>query len=334
MIEPWPIFDIAIGYWASQALFSATELGLFTQLSDSSATEEEVAQRLHLPSRPARMLLEACASLGLLRKEGKRYANTDLAQAFLVEGDPQYVGGFLRFLNKREYACWGKLLEALKTNRPQRYNPDAEEGFDSVRKSPEEAWMQTLGMHGLSIYAAHALAEAFDFSPYKKLVDAGGGSGAICIAVASKYPHIQAVIFDLEPVCQITEEIIACYGLSDRVRTHPGDFFQGGYPEGTDIVTLSHILHDWGFGYRQRILENIHAALPLSGAILVNEWLLNEEKAGPKSSALMSLNMLVEGGARQFTGSEIGRMLEDVGFTEIEVRPLTGPNGIVVGKKR
>ena len=70
------------------------------------------------------------------------------------------------------------------------------------------------------------------------------------------------------------------------------------------------------------------------GAIIISEWLLNNEKTGPLSSALMGLNMMVEtSGGRNYSYSEVSEMLTGVGFKNIEKRPLAGPAEIVIGYK-
>lgn len=72
-----------------------------------------------------------------------------------------------------------------------------------------------------------------------------------------------------------------------------------------------------------------------NSVIIISEWLLNDEKTGPIPSALMSLTMIVEQPeGRNYSFSEVSKMLTDVGFTNIERRPLVGPAVIVIGYKK
>ena len=48
-------------------------------------------------------------------------------------------------------------------------------------------------MTGISRINFEALADKFDFSPYKTLCDVGGATGLLCIEVAKKHPHLQCV---------------------------------------------------------------------------------------------------------------------------------------------
>lgn len=334
IIDPGPIMDIIMGFAASQTLFTATQLDLFTRLSDNPATIEEIAARLSAPYRSVEMLVVGCAALGLLVKRGDRYSTTLLSETYLVRDKPTYMGGFLYFSERRMYPGFAKLRAAIETNKPQTYDPDREDRMTIALKNPKAARTGTLGMHGLTIAAGYALAEVLDFTPYHKILDLGGGSGALCIPIALKYPHIEAIIVDLPLVCQATEEVIAQYGVSNQVKTYPGDFFKGGFPEGADVVLLSQVLHDWSKDECLIILKNAIETLPKGGKIIVNEWLIKDDKTGPLAAAMLSLTMLIDtqGGAN-YTGAEISDMLKKVGFVNTAVQPLIGPNGIVTASK-
>ena len=60
--------------------------------------------------------------------------------------------------------------------------------------------------------------------------------------------------------------------------------------------------------------------------IIISEWLLNDEKTGPVPSSLMSLTMIIEQPqGRNYSYEEVSKMLIDVGFKNIERRPLSWP---------
>jgi hypothetical protein len=49
-------------------------------------------------------------------------------------------------------------------------------------------------------------------------------------------------------------------------------------------------------------LKNIYKSLAKDGVVVISQWLLNDEKTGPASAALMGLNMIIEthGGKKPF----------------------------------
>ena len=96
------------------------------------------------------------------------------------------------------------------------------------------------------------------------------------------------------------------------------------------------ILHDWAEERRPRdLLRKCWSALPSGGRVIIAELLVNDERTGPASAALMSLNMLVETEGRNYTPAEYGAWLDDLGFQDIRdglVRGA-GANGAVIGRK-
>ncbi|HET7854318.1 MAG TPA: methyltransferase [Candidatus Methylomirabilis sp.] len=330
-----PLMQIISGFWASKTLAAAVELDLFTQLSGRGVDIRELGQLLQIHPRPAEMLLSGCASLGLLEKRGERYHNSPLSEEFLVRGKPYYFGGVVSLLDRRLYLPWNRLPEAIKTNCAQTWK-DQPGIFEAMSASPEEQRIFTEGMHSFSVQSGEAVAAAFDFMPYAYLLDVGGGSGAYCIEAARRYPHLRATVFDLPAALEIAREKIAEAGFADRIKTHPGDFFNEELPKGADVVLLSMILHDWTPEKNRAILKRCFDALPSGGAVIVSELMMNDEKTGPISAALMSLNMLIETEGRNYTWAEYTAWLKEVGFREIQGLPVESPgaNGILVGRKR
>jgi ubiquinone/menaquinone biosynthesis C-methylase UbiE len=282
------------------------------------------------------MLLTGCAALGLLEKQNDRYCNSPLAEQFLVKGQPYYFGGFIEMLDKRLYPGWGKLTEAIRTNRPTTWDPAKQK---SLFESEDSAMMALFweAMHSASTFTARALARAVDFTPFKRLLDIGGGSGAYDIELCRYYPHLHATVYDLPFVTEIAAEKIAQAQLSDRIDTVAGDFFTDlGFPADHDAVLLSMILHDWDEVKNREILRKCHAALPSGGVVFISELLANNDKTGPAPAALMSLNMLIETeGGRNYTASEYSTWLEEAGFNNIQVVRFeaAGANGAVIARK-
>ncbi len=83
-------------------------------------------------------------------------------------------------LDRRLYLPWNRLTEALKTNRAQTW-VDKPGLFEAMAAHPEEQRSFTEAMHSLSAVAGRVVAESFDFSKYRQLLDVGEGSGAYSI---------------------------------------------------------------------------------------------------------------------------------------------------------
>src|SRR5262249_34589605 len=330
---PIPLMQLSTGFWAFKTLAVAHELDVFTQLSgNASTTSVELAQTLAIEERPAEMLLTGCAALGLLMQQDSRYYNTQLAEEFLVRGKPYYFGGLIQMFDKRLYTGWGKLLEAIHTNRPTTWDPDTQGSlFDG--EDPAMLSLFWEAMHSLSTFTARALGESLDFSPFSRLLDLGGGSGAFDIELCRRYPHLHATIFELPVAAAIASEKVRQAGLTDRVQTVIGDFFaDAALPSDHDVILLSMILHDWSEANDRALLRRCYDALPAGGTLIICELLVNDEKSGPVPAALMSLNMLIETEGRNYTSAEYRTWLADTGFCDIQTVwfDAAGANGVVV----
>jgi hypothetical protein len=192
-------------------------------------------------------------------------------------------------------------------------------------------------MHSISSSTGAALARAVSFKPFSRVLDVGGGSGAIDIELCKRHRHLRSTVYDLPHVAEIAAGKIAAAGLSGRIDTVGGDFFHdAAYPAGHDAIVLSLIMHDWSEADDRRILEKCFAALPSGGAVLICELLVNDQKTGPLPAALMSLNMLVEtSGGRNYTAAEYSHWLKDIGFRKLRTVRLSAPgaDGVVIGFK-
>lgn len=337
-ISPDPVFQMLTGFFASKTLMAAVEMDVFTKLDGKQVTTQEFGQLLKLESRPAEVFVSALVSIGLLEAKNGRFSNSPVAATFLSKKSPAYMGGFVRMCDERLYKGWDSLSWSLANNKPVEVKKggDAESLFNDAKndRSIEAIEKFTHAMHGVSIGPAMALAKAFDFSKYKSMIDIGGGSGAYSINVAKEYPNMTATVADLGAVCKVAEGYITQYGLSGRVKTTLLDFWKQDIPKGHDVAFLSHIIHDYDEEKDVTLLKKIHSSLNPGGAVIISEWMLNDDKTGPVPSAMMGMNMIIEtNGGRNYSFAEISEMLKKAGFKNIEKRPLAGPAQIAIGYK-
>jgi hypothetical protein len=141
---------------------------------------------------------------------------------------------------------------------------------------------------------------------------------------------------DLPEVLAVTRERIEADGLSNRLETETSDLFEGAYPKGADVLTLSWILHDWNDEKCARILGHCFEALPSGGVLLISESVMNEDYSGSSLwSEIYSLFMLVacESEGRERPESEHRALLEQAGFRDVELRRSEGPRDLIVARK-
>jgi acetylserotonin N-methyltransferase len=165
------------------------------------------------------------------------------------------------------------------------------------------------------------------------MVDLGGASGHLAIAACERYPDLRAVVFDLPQVIEIarayaSRSSVAC----QRVEVMAGDFFCDELPD-ADLFAMGRILHDWPEDKIRALLTKIYRRLSAGGAILLAEKLLYEDKTGPISAHLQSLNMLMCTQGKERTLGEYRRLLADAGFRNVQGRITGSPLDAVLAVK-
>jgi hypothetical protein len=336
MNEPQPghILQIGTGFWASKALLSAVEMGLFTELAQHPEDLETLQGRLGLHRRSARDFLDALVALDFLQRSDGKYSNTPSTDLFLDKRKPSYIGGILEMANHRLYPFWGHLTTALRTGLPQNETtgggPDP---FTALYADPARLKEFLRAMTGVSHGGNLAIARKFPWDRYRTALDVGTAQGDLITQVALANPQIEGVGFDLPAVAPIFEEYVQANGLSSRVKFQPGSFFEQPLPK-SDVVMMGHILHDWDLETKQMLIRKAWEALPPGGAYIVYESIIDDNRSSNVFGLLMSLNMLIEtAGGFDYTGADCTGWMKEAGFRETRVEHLVGPDSMVIGIK-
>jgi O-methyltransferase domain/Dimerisation domain len=332
-ISPDAILQLGFGFWGSKALLSAVELGLFTTLGEGPRSAEELIERHGLQTRGTIDFLDALVSLGMLERADGRYRNTAATEVFLDRNKPSYVGGLLEMANARLYPFWGSLTEALRTGEPQNEAKSGDDIFEKIYSDPDRLRQFCHAMTAVSMGAALAIAEKFPWQRYSSVIDIGASEDCVPVQLALRHPHLSGGGFDLPPVGPIFEKHVAAFGLADRLRFHPGDFFADPLPT-ADVLIMGHVLHNWGLDAKLALLDKAYQALPDGGALIVYEAIIDDDRRANPFALLMSVNMLIETtDGFDYTGADCRSWMAQVGFRESHVEPLVGPDSMVVAIK-
>lgn len=315
MNDPAPILDLIEAFRRSKTMFAAVSLGIFDGERPKSAALDR--------------LLEACVSLGLLEKRGEEYINTPVSDEYLRRSSPGTLSGYIRYSNTALYRLWGNLEDAVIEGGNRWTQTFGEERaiFANLFRTEEAKRDFLMGMHGFGMLSSPAVVAAFDLSPFRHLADLGGATGHLALAAVEKYPHIAATLFDLPEVIEVARE-----HTGNRVTLIAGDFFNDPLPS-ADLYALGRILHDWNEDKIRRLLDRIHAALPPDGGLLLAEKLLHEDRRGPVSTHMQSLNMLVCTEGRERSLSEYTSLLREAGFQKVRGHVTGAPLDAVLAIK-
>jgi len=314
------LLQLSGGYWATCALHAGVRLDVFTPLHGVTLSAEAVAAACQCDPRAMEMLLNALVASSLIDKKANGYCATDFSARYLVKNSPGYLGHIIRH-HHHLMAGWAVLHESIQSGNPVR---------DRISQGDDVAERESflMGMYNLASQLAPGIAAAIDLQDCQRLLDFGGGPGTYAIHFCRQNPDLQAVVYDLPSTRSFAEDTIARYGLSERISFSAGNYHLDPVPEGFDAAWLSHVLHAEGPEGCRTILRKAVGALAPGGALLVQEFILNDAKDGPLFPALFSLNMLLGTSSGQaYSESELRGMMEEAGLTDIRRISLELPNG-------
>ena len=308
------------GFQESRVILTALELDLFSAIG-SGATAAQAAATAGTEARATEMLLNALASLELVRKEGGVFHNAPVAARFLAAGSPDSAR-MAMLHTARLWHRWSGLTECVRTGTAAPDERDAE---------GTKAFIAA--MHNNARQRAAQLAQALAAGA-SRMLDVGGGSGAYAIAFAQANPELRAEVFDQPAVLAIAQGHIREAGLEERIATRVGDLRTDEFGGGYDLVLISAICHMLGVEENRDLLARAFRALAPGGRVVIQDFLLRADKTGPRPGALFSLNMLVntEGGA-SYSENEFTAWLREAGFGEVRRVPLAGPAGVLVARR-
>ena len=330
---PEKIMHLGMAFWGSKTLLSAVELEVFTLLAKGPMDASTLRNQLGLHERSALDFFDALVALGMLDRRDGFYSNTPETDLYLDKAKPSYIGGFLAIANDRLYGFWGSLTEGLKTGLPQNETKDGRNIFEILYGDPAKLMSFMQAMTGISMGTSKAIAQKFPWKDCQTLIDIGSAQGGLVVEVGKAHPHVTGGGFDLPVTGPIFEDYVASFGLSDRFKFIPGDFFADALPS-ADVLCMGHILHDWNLDQKKTLLKKAYNALPDGGVLLVFESLIDDERRKNAFGLLMSLNMLIElPGGFDYTGADCCGWMKEAGFRDTRVEHLAGPESMVIGTK-
>jgi (2Fe-2S) ferredoxin/ubiquinone/menaquinone biosynthesis C-methylase UbiE len=311
------------GFQDSRAILTAIELDAFTAVADG-ASAAQAAAKMGTDPRATEMLLNAVGALGLLSKHNGTFHNTLVSARYFVAGAPDDSRAATMH-TAHLWRRWSTLTHCVR------------EGSAVASREPREVddrWTRSFiaAMHRNARERAPHVVRAIGTAGARRMLDVGGGSGAYSIAFAQASAELHAEVLDRPEVLEIAQGHIDRAGLAGRVTTRVGDLRTDDFGEGFDLVLVSAICHMLSPAENRDLLRRCYRALAPRGRVVIQDFILEEDKTAPKMAALFSLNMLVgtEGGA-SYNESEYAAWLGEAGFREaIRIR-LPGPSGLMVG---
>lgn len=307
-----------VGFWRTQTIGAAVRLGVIEQLP---AAGDEIARSCQMTIDGTRRLLHALAELQLVRGPVDSHDQWELTSRgqylraahplTLADAALEYAGPF----SER----WTGLADALREGSAWRA-PDV---FGQVAREPARC---AAHHRMLQSYARHdypAVADALELRAGERVVDAGGGLGALAQLIAEAHPETSVTVLERPEVVDLARR----QGGASGIQWRAANLFE---PWGlqADAVVLARVLHDWDDEAAGRILAQARATLAPGGRVFVVEMLVDERAP---AGSLCDLHLLTVTGGRERSAGEVERLLTAAGFECAGVRTVAALPSIVIG---
>ena len=325
--EENPVEKIATAVYSPFAMLAGMQLDLFTSLKDGPMSAEQIAEKMGVGSAKLKPLLYALVIAGLLNVEGDYFSNTDAANQYLVKGSPSCVVEIHELLSTMWHAAL-KTADSIRTGLPQ-----AKMNYSDM--SQDELRQFFRGEHPYAIEYARDLLERYDFSSYRTLLDVGGGSGGLAIAVTEACPHIEATVVDLQTVTAVTQQYIDEAGAGNRVKVVTADMVRDSLPGSYDAAVMNAFIHVLSTDDACRAIKNVSKVMNPGGEIYIRGYgIIDNSRISPSKLVgfnLVYINVYDEGQA--YTEQEYKDWLEKTGFDSFRRTILADGTSIITARK-
>ena len=319
--------EFGYSFFKSKVLLTAVRLDVFNIIGEKGLSAGDISAKINSNVCATETFLDAIVSLDLLQKDNDKYFNTEEGKEIFINGRDRYIGDIV-ILQDVMWDAWSRLSDSVISGKPAR-KPDM------FQADKNETRNFIIAMHNTAMSVAPVISREMDLSDCKTMIDLGGGAGTYSVFFCTGNSDLKATILDLPGTLKITKELISNSRVANRIKLIEGDFnkeIKGQY----DVAFLSNIIHGEGEQENIALIRRVYNALNSGGKIIIQDFILDNDKASPCFPALFSLNMLLftENG-RTYSFQEIEGWLQEAGFCDLTRMDLKLPRSIsvLIGKK-
>jgi 2-polyprenyl-3-methyl-5-hydroxy-6-metoxy-1,4-benzoquinol methylase len=318
---PGPLLDL-VGGAGERAVGLALDLGVFEALADKPATLSDLADWVDCDPDGLTPLLGFLAALGYVSRDGDRYANTAMTEAWLLD-ESVSIAPWLEFWEDVAFPFWDDNLEpAVRTGAPPQTL------YEWLDDHPEH-WRATHeGFRAAAAVLAPIVVPKLDLPEGARVLDVGGGHGLYAAELAAQNPELTVTVFDTEHAREVAAETANRHGVDYRLTFAAGDYTTDALGEGYDAALLFNVVHAHDGPETVALLERVRTALRPGGRLYVLDQFEGTTRTpvGRATVGFVDLTYLVTLGQGAHDIEDVEAWLTESGFSVEEQESfLTAP---------
>lgn len=325
--SPPLLFQMATGYWVSQAIYVAAKLGIADLLKDGPQSCVALATATRSDAPSLFRLMRALASVGIFSHVYRDcFALSRLAESLQTD-TPGSLKAMVMTIGEIHYQACGSLLHSVRTGSPAFNHVFGTSLFDYLQQNADVGAAFNQGMTNLSLMLAYAVLMAYDFTGISSIVDIGGGEGKLLRKILELNPDMRGTVLDMPATIETANQKLSDDTSGGRCSYVAGDFFDS-VPAGADVYLLCGVVHDWDDDGVITILRNCRRAMTTNGRLLLVDMVVPDTDS-KSFSKLLDLNMLVMTGGRERTQTEFCGLLEASDYRLARIVRTMAPQSVI-----
>lgn len=314
---------------ASAALRVAISTGLLWSLAERPMNGEEVSKALHIPGKRGHYWLQYLQSFGILETTPLGYVPSQLIFSTILrirsreswqhtvlfeEEMDAGVHGLSQFIAEP-----GSLWAIQSLAEPRNY-------VDKMRADSGNAREFVHLLFDVHQQLAQQIADLLDLTGVERMMDLGGNSGVMSMALLKKYPGLTSTVIDIENVCAAGRELAAEQGFADCLTYQPAEFHCDEFPVGFDLILQCDVSV-----YSMELFQKLHRSLNPGGRIIFVEHFSLAKNLAPATRIEWTfLDSLHDPNICFPTLDEIRMQLTQAGFAASNEHQTVGRGWIVL----
>ena len=323
-------FQAGMGHIVSACLNVALKLRVLDQIGDGVVDVNTLAREAGANEDYLFRVLRVLETQQIVRRfMGRAFQLTSAGQLLRCDVAGSLAPALEFIADPLHLTLYSHLRRSIETG---------ETTFDAVYGEPffewstrpenaDEAAVFNHAMTSISEMCIPAFLDAYPFGAFQKMVDVGGGYGAVLRSVLKEHHGLKGTLAEMPSLLRAADAAIAQDGLADRCTTVACNFFES-VPAGGDLYFMKNIVHDWADEPALRLLRNIRAVIPSNGTLLLAEAVLDDSPA-PHLGKFIDIEMIAFVGGKERTAEEFRQLLASAGFVLRRIITTKSPLSLV-----